>query len=148
MADREVSRRLAAIVVADIAGYSRLMEIDEAGTLAQLQQLRQELIDPKIAEYRGRIVKTMGDGFLAEFASVTDAVQSCVEMQETMASRNAKISEDKRVEFRIGVNLGEIIIEGDDIYGTGVNVAARIEASPNRAAFASPVRFMNKSELS
>jgi len=128
MEQSEVARRLAAIVVADIVGYSRLMEQDETGTLAQLRSLRKEVIDPKIAEHRGRIVKTMGDGYLAEFASVTDAVQHCVETQEAMAERNAHKSEGDRVEFRIGINLGEIIFEGDDIYGTGVNVAARLEA--------------------
>lgn len=127
MAQGELIRRLAAIVVADIAGYSRLMEIDEAGTLGRLQQLREEVIDPKMAEYRGRIVKTMGDGMLVEFASVTDALKSCVEMQEALNDRNVNIPDDSRIEFRVGVNLGEIIIEGADIYGTGVNVAARLE---------------------
>ncbi|MBT5665637.1 MAG: adenylate/guanylate cyclase domain-containing protein, partial [Rhodospirillaceae bacterium] len=127
MAQGELIRRLAAIVVADIAGYSRLMEGDEAGTLARLQQLREEIIDPKMAEYRGRIVKTMGDGMLVEFASVTDALKSCVEMQEALRDRNVNIPADSRIEFRVGVNLGEIIIEGADIYGTGVNVAARLE---------------------
>ena len=127
MAQGELIRRLAAIVVADIAGYSRLMEVDEAGTLARLQQLREEIIDPKMAEYRGRIVKTMGDGMLVEFASVTDALKSCVELQEALRDRNANIPADSRIEFRVGVNLGEIIIEGADIYGTGVNVAARLE---------------------
>jgi adenylate cyclase len=128
VAEREVERRLAAIVSADMVSYSRLMEADEAGTLAQLRAVRSELIDPKIAEYRGRIVKTTGDGMLSEFASVTDAVQSCVEVQRAMSDRNASIAEDRRIQFRIGINLGEIIIEGDDIYGTGVNVAARLES--------------------
>lgn len=128
MADERVERRLAAVVAADIAGYSRLMEADETGTLGQLIALRKELIDPKIAEYRGRIVKTTGDGLLLEYASVTDAVQCSVEIQEAMALRNASVSEDRRIVFRVGINLGEIIIEGDDIYGNGVNVAARLEA--------------------
>jgi TolB-like protein/Tfp pilus assembly protein PilF len=128
MAQENFSRRLAAIVVTDVVGYSRLMEHDEAGTLARLRQLHGDLIESKIAEYRGRIVKTTGDGVLAEFASVTDAVQSCVEIQKAMAQRNEGVPEDQRIRFRIGINLGEIIIEGDDIYGTGVNVAARLES--------------------
>ncbi len=128
MAEREVERRLAAIVAADVVPYSRLMEADESGTFAQLKALRKELIDPKIAEYRGRIVKTTGDGLLLEFASVTDAVQSSVDIQEAMAQRNASVPEDRRIQFRFGINLGEIIIEGNDIYGTGVNVASRLES--------------------
>ncbi len=124
---QRVERRLAAILAADMVGYSRLMEADEAGTLAQLQAVRKELIDPKIREHRGRIVKTTGDGMLVEFASVVDAVQSSVEIQRAMADRNAQVPQDRRIEFRMGVNLGEIIIEGDDIYGNGVNVAARLE---------------------
>ena len=128
MADQRVERRLAAVVAADIFGYSRLMEADEAGTLAQLKALRKELIDPKITEYRGRIVKTTGDGLLLEYASVTDAVQSVVDIQGALAQRNESVPEDRRIVFRVGINLGEIIIEGDDIYGTGVNVAARLEA--------------------
>ncbi len=128
MAEPEVQRRLAAIVSADMVGFSRLMEADEAGTLSQLQSVRRELIDPKIAEHRGRIVKTTGDGMLVEFASVTDAVQSCVEIQRAMSDRNGNIPEDRRIQFRIGINLGEIIIEGDDIYGNGVNVASRLES--------------------
>lgn len=104
------------------------MEADESGTLAQLKALRKELIEPKIAEYRGRVVKTTGDGILLEYASVTDAVQCSVDIQEAMAQRNASVPEDRRIQFRFGINLGEIIIEGDDIYGNGVNVAARLEA--------------------
>ncbi len=127
MAEAAVQRRLAAIVSADMVGFSRLMEADEVGTLSQLRAVRAELIDPKIAEHRGRIVKTTGDGMLVEFASVTDAVQSCVEIQRAMSDRNDNIPEDRRIQFRIGINLGEIIIEGDDIYGNGVNVAARLE---------------------
>ena len=128
MTKDDLSRKLAAIVVADIVGYSRLMETDESGTMTQLKAIRKQLIDPKVAEYRGRIVKTTGDGMLAEFASITDAVQSCVEIQQAMAERNANVPEDRRIELRVGINLGEIIIEGDDIYGTGVNVAARLES--------------------
>jgi TolB-like protein len=128
VADQGVERRLAAVVAADVFGYSRLMEADEAGTVAQIKSLRKEIIDPKIDQYRGRIVKTTGDGILLEYASVTDAVQCSVDIQEAMAQRNASVPEDRRILFRIGINLGEIIIEGDDIYGTGVNVAARLEA--------------------
>ncbi len=127
MEPHRVERKLAAILAADMVGYSRLMEADEAGTLAQLKALRSELIDPKIAEHRGRIVKTTGDGMLVEFASVADSVRSAVEIQRAMAERNAAVPENHRIEFRIGINLGEIIIEGDDIYGNGVNVAARLE---------------------
>jgi len=127
VAEQRVERRLAAVVAADIFGYSRLMEADEAGTVAQIKALRTEVIDPKITEYRGRIVKTTGDGMLLEFASVTDAVQCNVDIQEAMALRNESVPEDRRILFRVGINLGEIIIEGDDIYGTGVNIAARLE---------------------
>ena len=121
-------RRLAAIVAADMVGFSRLMEADEVGTLAELQALRRDLIDPKISTHRGRIVKTTGDGLLLEFASVTDAVQCSLEVQKALGERNVGISDDRQITFRIGVNLGEIIIDGDDIYGNGVNVAARLEA--------------------
>src|SRR6266540_4511002 len=120
-------RRLAATVAADVAGYSRLMASDESGTLAALKGHRRELIDPKIAEYGGRIVKTTGDGLLLEFSSVVDAVRCAVEVQRGMAERNAGVPPEQRIEFRIGVNLGDIIIDRDDIYGDGVNVAARLE---------------------
>jgi TolB-like protein/class 3 adenylate cyclase/tetratricopeptide (TPR) repeat protein len=132
MAEGRVERRLAAILAADVAGYSRLMGVDEEGTLAALKALRREHIDPRIAEHRGRIVKTTGDGALVEFASAVDAVRCAVEIQKTMAGRNANIPEDRRIEFRIGINVGDIIIDEGDIYGDGVNIAARIEtmASP------------------
>jgi adenylate cyclase len=123
-----VERKLAAILAADVAGYSRLMGVDEAGTLAQLKAHRRELIDPKIAEHRGRVVKTTGDGILIEFPSVVEAVGCAVEVQQGMVERNADVSEDKRITFRVGVNLGDIIIDGDDIHGDGVNIAARLEA--------------------
>jgi adenylate cyclase len=126
--EHELTRKLAAIVVADMVGYSRRMEADEAGTLAQVTALRRELINPKVEQYRGRIVKTTGDGWLAEFASVTDAVRCTVEVQEAMAERNASVPAAERIQLRAGINLGEIITEGDDIYGTGVNVAARLES--------------------
>jgi adenylate cyclase len=121
-------RRLAAIVSLDVAGYSRLMGVDESGTLAALKAHRRELVDPKIAEHDGRIVKTTGDGLLLEFSSVVDAVRCAVEVQRGMAERNAGVAPDKRLDFRIGINVGDIIIDGDDIFGDGVNVAARLEA--------------------
>ena len=127
MAEERVQRRLAAILAADVVGYSRLMGEDEAGTLAVLKAHRAALIDPKIAEHQGRIVKTTGDGMLVEFASVVEAVQCAVEVQKEMAERNTGVAEDRRMLFRIGINIGDIIIEGDDIYGDGVNVAARME---------------------
>jgi adenylate cyclase len=120
-------RRLAAIVSLDVAGYSRLMGVDESGTLAALKAHRRELIDPKIAEHDGRIVKTTGDGLLLEFSSVVDAVRCAVDVQRGMAERNAGVAADKRLDFRIGINVGDIIIDGDDIFGDGVNVAARLE---------------------
>jgi len=120
--------RLAAILAADVAGYSRLMGADEEGTLAALKTIRQELSDPKVKEHRGRIVKTTGDGLLVEFASVLDAVRCAVEVQQGMAARNAEVPEERRIEFRIGINLGDVIRDGRDIFGDGVNVAARLEA--------------------
>ena len=120
-------RRLAAILAADVAGYSRLMERDEAGTLDRLKAHRKELAEPLVAEHRGRIVKLMGDGALCEFASVVDAVACAVAIQRGMAEREAGVPEAERIRFRIGVNLGDVIVEGEDIYGDGVNVAARLE---------------------
>src|SRR5271168_3824715 len=122
------TRRLAAILAADVAGYSRLMGADEEGTLERLKSLRRELVDRKIAEHRGRIVKTTGDGLLAEFPSVVDAVRCAVEVQQAMPERNTGIGADHPIELRIGINLGDVIVEGDDLYGDGVNIAARIEA--------------------
>ena len=132
MAVARVERRLAAILAADVAGYSRLMGVDEEGTLAALKGHRSELIDPKIAEHRGRIVKTTGDGALVEFASAVDAAHCAMEIQRVMAERNAAVPEERRIEFRIGINVGDIIIDEGDIYGDGVNIAARVEtlASP------------------
>jgi adenylate cyclase len=123
-----IARHLAAILAADIAGYGRLMGEDEEGTLAALRMWRREIADPRIREHRGRIVKTTGDGFLVEFASVVDAVHCAVEMQRAMAEHNAGIPVERRIEFRIGINLGDIITQDHDIYGDGVNVAARLEA--------------------
>jgi len=122
------TRRLAAILAADVAGYSRLMGADEEGTLERLKALRSELVDPKIAEHHGRLVKTTGDGLLVEFASVVDAVRCAVAVQQAMPERNAGVAPDSRIELRIGINLGDVIVEGDDLYGDGVNIAARIEA--------------------
>jgi TolB-like protein/Tfp pilus assembly protein PilF len=120
-------RRLAAIVSADVAGYSRLMGRDESGTLAALKGLRQEVIDPAIARHGGRIVKTTGDGLLLEFPSVVNAVRCAVEVQTAMADRTVSTAEDRRIAFRVGINIGDIIVEGDDIFGDGVNVAARLQ---------------------
>jgi TolB-like protein/class 3 adenylate cyclase len=128
-APEPVERRLAAILAADVAGYSRLTGLDEEGTLARLRVLRRELVLPKIAEHRGRVVKTTGDGILIEFASVVDAVRCAVETQRAMAERNANTSADRRIELRIGINLGDVVVEEDgDLMGDGVNVAARLEA--------------------
>ena len=128
MSEGRVERRLAAILAVDVAGYSRLMGEDEEGPLAALRAVRRELGDPKIAEHRGRIVKTTGDGLLAEFASVVDAVRCAVEVQREMIARNAAAPAKRRIEFRMGINVGDIIIEDGDIFGDGVNIAARLEA--------------------
>ncbi len=158
MTEGRVQRRLAAILAADVVGYSRLMEADEAGTLAALKEHRVEAIDPTIAAHNGRIVKLMGDGTLVEFASVVDAVECAVELQRAMAGRNAEVPRDRRIEFRIGINLGDVILEGDDLYGDGVNIAARLEglAEPggiliSHAVYAHvdrklPVRFDDQGE--
>ena len=127
MSEAGVERRLTTILAADVVGYSRLMAADESGTLAQLKTHRKEIIEPKTAEYRGRVVKLMGDGTLMEFASVVDAVHFAVDVQQAMAERNAKVPEDRRITYRIGINIGDVIVEGEDIYGDGVNVAARLE---------------------
>src|SRR6516225_4823346 len=144
-----MERRLAAIFAADVAGYSRLMGVDEEGTLERLRAHRRELIDPKIAEHQGRIVKTTGDGVLVEFASPVKAVRCAIEVQHGMVDRNADIPREQRIEFRIGINLGDVVVEDGDIYGDGVNVAARFKniaepvrvfriAAPDRAAAAPP----------
>ncbi len=127
MTVERVERRLAAVLAADVAGYSRLMGADEEGTLAALRTHRRELFDPKIAEYRGRIVKTTGDGLLIEFSSVVDAIRCALEVQRGINARNVSIPLDKRLEFRIGINVGDVIIEDGDIFGDGVNIAARLE---------------------
>ena len=131
MAEARVERRLAAILAADVAGYSRLMGADEEGTLAALKAHRREIVDPKIAEYRGRIVKTTGDGALVEFGSAVDAVRCALEIQQRMAERNSTVTDDRRIEFRIGINIGDVIIDEGDVFGDGVNIAARLEALAN-----------------
>jgi adenylate cyclase len=128
VSSERVERRLAAILAADVAGYSRLMGIDEEGTLVRLKAHRKELIDPKIAEHRGRVVKTTGDGVLVEFPSIMDAVRCAIDVQRGMAERNVNEPGATRIEFRVGVNVGDIIIDGNDIYGDGVNIAARLES--------------------
>ena len=127
MSDERVERRLAAILAADVAGYSRLMGANEEGTLDQLKSIRKALVDPTIATHRGRIVKTTGDGMLVEFASAVDAVRNAVEIQRGMAEQNTAVPQDQRIEFRIGVHVGDIIFDDNDIFGDGVNIAARLE---------------------
>ena len=127
MTEDRAERRLTTILAADVVGYSRLMAADEAGTLTSLKALRRELIEPKTAEYHGRVVKLMGDGTLMEFASVVGAVNFAVDLQRAVAERNAGVPEDTRIAYRIGINIGDVIVEGEDIYGDGVNVAARLE---------------------
>src|SRR5215475_9695507 len=149
MSGERVERRLAAILATDVVGYSRLMGEDEEGTLAALKTLQRELIDPRVKENCGRIVKTTGDGALVEFASVVDAVRCAVEIQRAMADRNAEVREDQRITFRIGVNLGDIIVDGDDIYGDGVNIAARLEvlADPGGICVSRVVRDQIRDKL-
>jgi TolB-like protein/class 3 adenylate cyclase/tetratricopeptide (TPR) repeat protein len=127
LVDKRVERRLAAVLAADVAGYSRLMGADEEGTLAKLKAIRKAIVDPKIVEHRGRIVKTTGDGMLVEFASAVDAARCAVEIQRDTAAQNANVPQDWRIEFRIGVHVGDIIIDDNDIFGDGVNIAARLE---------------------
>jgi adenylate cyclase len=121
------TRRLAAILAADVVGYSRLIGADEQGTLNRLRAIRTEIVDPSIAQYRGRIVKTTGDGLLVEFSSVVDALQCATEVQAVMAERNTGIDTEKRIELRMGINVGDVVVEDGDIFGDGVNVAARLE---------------------
>jgi adenylate cyclase len=137
-----VERKLVAILAADVVGYSRLMEVDETGTLARLKTHRLELVDPAIAKNRGRIIKSTGDGLLVEFHSVVDAVQCAIEIQQRMARRNADVSAARAIQFRIGINIGDVIVEGDDIFGDGVNVAARLEglAEPGAICVSAAVR--------
>ncbi len=127
LTDEHVERRLVAVLAADVAGYSRLMGADEEGTLAQLKAIRKALVDPTFAMHRGRIVKTTGDGMLVEFASAVDAARGAAEVQRSMAKQNIKVPQDTRIEFRIGIHVGDIIIDDNDIFGDGVNIAARLE---------------------
>ena len=127
MSSDHVERRLAAILAADVAGSCRLIGIDEEGTLARLKALRRTIFDPKIAEHHGRVVKNTGDGAIAEFASVVDAVRCADEIQRGMAEQNINVPQDKRIELRIGIHVGDIIIADDDIFGDGVNIAVRLE---------------------
>jgi len=144
-----VERRLAAILAADVAGYSRLIEADEEGTLGRLKALRVEVIDPKIAGHHGRIVKTTGDGLLVEFASVVDALRCAAEMQAALAEGNDALPPDRRIEFRIGINVGDIVVEDGDIFGDGVNIAARLEAlaSPGGICVSRVVRDQVRDKL-
>src|SRR5947208_6076342 len=144
-----VERRLAAILAADVAGYSRLMGADEEGTHERLRAHLRDLVDPKIKEHRGRIVKNTGDGLLVEFSSVVEAVRCAAELQRGMADRNSEIPEDKRITFRVGINLGDVIAEPNDIYGDGVNVAARLEglAEPGGICVSRVVRDQVRDKL-
>lgn len=150
MTSENVVRRLTAIVAADFVGYSRLMENDEAGTLSRLKAYRSELIDPSVAEHGGRIVKTTGDGFLFEFTSVVSALDSAIQIQTGMARRNSDLPEDMQMIMRIGVTIGDVIVDGDDIYGDGVNIAARLEgiAEPGGISVSLPVRDQVRDKLS
>src|SRR5258708_22260720 len=127
LTDERAERRLAAVLAADVAGYSRLMGTDEEGTLTHLKAVRKALVDPSIAVYRGRIVKTTGDGMLVEFASAVDAARCAAEVQRAMADQNVEVAPHNRIEFRIGIHVGDIIIDDNDIFGDGVNIAARLE---------------------
>ena len=142
-------RRLTAILAADVAGYSRLMGVDEEGTHERLKAHLGALVNPKIGEHRGRIVKNTGDGFLAEFASVVDAVRCAVEIQREMVDREPEVPEERRIRFRMGINLGDVIAEEQDIFGDGVNVAARLEAltEPGRICVSRVVRDQVRDKL-
>jgi class 3 adenylate cyclase len=129
MAEERAQRRLAAIMAADVVGYSRLMEFDEAGTLAALKTRRRDVLDPLVAKHQGRIFKTTGDGVLVEFASAVNAMECAVDLQQGMAAANADQPKERHVVLRIGVNLGDVMVEGGDLYGDGVNIAARLEGS-------------------
>ena len=150
MASERIERRLAAIVAADVAGFSRLMAADEESTVARLKAHRGALIEPKIAEHGGHIVKTTGDGMLVEFASVVDAVRCAVEIQRGMLERNADVPKEKRIDFRFGVNVGDVIVDGDDIHGDGVDVAAGLGdlAEPGGVLVAGVVRDQVGGKLS
>ena len=139
MATEYVERRLAAVLAADVAGYSRLMGADEEGTLARLKAVRKALFDPSIASHRGRIVKTTGDGVLVEFASAVDAVRGAVEIQRSMAEQHAAVPQDQRIEFRIGIHVGDIIFDENDISATVSTLQPALRASPSREGYAFPM---------
>src|SRR5262245_54932793 len=139
-----MERKLAAILAADVVGYSRLMAADEPGTLTRLKALLKDIFEPKIAEHHGRVVKTTRDGLLVEFPSVVEAVQCGVEVEKANALRNADIPGDRRIEFRIGINLGDVIADGGDIYGDGVNVAARLEGMAEPGGICVSGVFLNQ----
>jgi len=141
-------RRLVAIVSADVVGYSRLMGVDEVGTHARLKANYSDLVEPKIAAHEGRVVKLMGDGLLAEIPSVVNAVEWALDLQTRVASGNDDIPRDQRIEYRVGVNLGDIIVDGDDIFGDGVNVAARLQEIAEPGGIVIPVMCRSKSAIS
>src|SRR5262249_30888673 len=151
LAEEQIERRLAAIFPADVVGYSRLMEANEERTLGALRQHRREFLDPTVAKHRGRIFKVMGDGFLVEFGSVLNAARCAVEIQTGMHDRNVGVPDDRQIKFRIGINVGDIIVDGDDFYGDGVNLASRLEAlaEPGGIACSAVVRQQigNKLEI-
>ena len=150
MASERIERKLVAMVAADVAGFSRLIAADKESTVARLNAHREALIEPKIAEHGGRIIKSAGDRMLVEFASVVDAVRCVVEIQRGMLERNADVPKEKRIDFRFGVNVGDLIVDGDDIYGDGVDVAARLEdlAEPGGVLVAGVVRDQVRDKLS
>ena len=145
-----MDRKLVTILAADVVGYSTLMEQDEQGTFERLRAGRKELFEPEIARHHGRIFKLMGDGLLAEFGSVVDAVECAVSLQRGLAERNVNVPEDQRIQVRIGINLGEVIVEGDDCYGDGVNIASRLEqlADPGGICVSSKVAREVEKKLS
>src|SRR6516164_436728 len=128
MAEERIQRRLAAILVADVVGYSRMMQADEAGTLAALKSRRTDILQPLVSKHHGRVIKVMGDGVLVEFASAVSAVQCAADLQQAMAASNRELSENRQIMLRIGINLGDVMVEGSDLYVDGVNIAARLEA--------------------
>ena len=142
MGEEQLERRLAAIMAADVVGYSRLMEANEERTMGALRQHRREFFDPTVAKHGGRIFKVMGDGFLVEFGSVLNAARCAVEIQRGMVERNAGIPDDRHFKFRMGINLGDLIVDGDDFYGDGVNMAVRLQglAGPGGIACSAAVR--------
>jgi adenylate cyclase len=152
MAGERVHRRLAAVMAADVVGYSRLMELDEATTLAALKDRRRRILNPLLATHQGRIVKLMGDGFLAEFGSAVNAVECAIALQREMEAANEGVSADRSIIMRVGISLGDVVVEGSDLYGDGVNIAARLEqlAEPGGILLSGPVRdfVRNKPEIS